>query len=129
MTERKRRLEKFETAPTDGQVQDHRSALASRTVDWWSVHTYVEPLLSRVRHWPMIGTATWCALDDDDPAKLAAIYDAAQHYALRVDTAQAALADASRDVAAAADWSAIAAQHRNRADAAASGAYIARRAS
>jgi Protein of unknown function (DUF2742) len=124
MSERKRRPERIGTAPTDGQVLDNHSSPASRTVDWWSVRTYVEPLLSRVGYWPMIGTVDWCALDDDDPAKLAAIYDAAQHHALRVDTAQAALAEASHDVAAGADWPAIASDIVQRR-----AAYIPRRAS
>jgi hypothetical protein len=56
----------------------------------------------------MVGTPEWCALESSDPRKLAALYDAAQHHALRVETAQAARAEASRAVAGAADWAAIA---------------------
>lgn len=82
-----------------------RDRLASRTVDWWSVHTYVLPVLTAADTWPMAGTVTWSKLDDDDPAKLAALFDAARQHALRVDAAQAALAEASHDIAAAADWS------------------------
>jgi Protein of unknown function (DUF2742) len=79
--------------------------IESRSVDWWPVHLYVLPLLEKVRSWPLAGTITWENLPDDDPAKLAAIFDAAQHHTLRVDTAQAALAQASQDISAAADWS------------------------
>ena len=55
----------------------------------------------------MAGTLTWSQLDDDDPAKIAALYDAARHHALRVDTAQTALAEASHAIAGAADWAVI----------------------
>ncbi|MDQ1307869.1 MAG: hypothetical protein QG671_3703 [Actinomycetota bacterium] len=82
--------------------------MQSRTVDWWSVHLYVEPTLDEVGSWPMVGSLLWQHLPTDDPAKLAAIFDAAQHWALRVDTCQAQLAEASRDIAAAADWPKIA---------------------
>jgi hypothetical protein len=62
----------------------------------------------------MVGNPAWCALPDDDPRKVAAIYDAAQHHALRVETAQTALAEASRHVSEAADWSRIAREIRDR---------------
>jgi organic hydroperoxide reductase OsmC/OhrA len=55
----------------------------------------------------MVGTPAWCALDDDDPAKLAALLDAAQHHALRVEIAQEARADASKVIEAAEDWPTI----------------------
>ncbi|MBZ4620986.1 DUF2742 domain-containing protein [Mycobacterium avium subsp. hominissuis] len=82
--------------------------MASRTVDWWSVHLHVLPLLKEVESWPMVGTLPWQDLHFDDPAKLAAIYDAAQHHALRIDCAQEALAQAAQTISAAADWPAIA---------------------
>jgi hypothetical protein len=56
----------------------------------------------------MLGTPAWCALPDGDPAKIAALYDAAQHWALRLETCQQAECEASRAVSAAADWSATA---------------------
>ncbi len=83
------------------------SANTSRAVNWWTVHLWVSPLLDAVGNWPMAGTPAWCALADNDPVKLAAVFDAARHHALRVDTAQDAMAEASRAVSAAADWSAI----------------------
>lgn len=95
------------------------TGIEARTVDWWSVHTHVEPLLEEVECWPMVGTLPWQHLPTDDPAKLAAIFDAARHWALRVDTAQAALAEASRNVSESTDWQLVS---RTR-----SGVYIPRR--
>jgi Protein of unknown function (DUF2742) len=46
-------------------------------------------------------------LEQGDPVAIASLYDAARHHVLRVDTAQAARAEASRDISAAADWSTI----------------------
>ena len=82
--------------------------IGSRSVSWWSVHEYVAPRLAEVDSWPMVGTPTWCALHDDDPIKLAAIFDAAQHWALRIETAQEAMAEASHEISGVADWSATA---------------------
>jgi hypothetical protein len=96
--------------------------LVSRTVDWWSVHEHVVPLLTEVQSWPMVGTLPWQHLPTDEPAKLAAIFDAARHWALRVDTAQAAQAETSRDISAATDWSALSRNMLQR-----NGVYIPRR--
>jgi hypothetical protein len=82
--------------------------LGSRQVCWWSVHEFVAPMLAEVGAWPMAGTPAWCELPDDHPQKVAAVYSAAQHWALRVETDQQASAEASRAVAASADWKAIA---------------------
>jgi Protein of unknown function (DUF2742) len=82
--------------------------IPSQQVSWWDVHEFVAPFLAEVGDWPMIGSPAWVALPDGHPAKLAAVYDAAQHWALRVETGQAALAEASRAVAGAVDWAAIA---------------------
>ena len=54
--------------------------------------------------------------DDADPAKWAALLDAAQHWALRVETCQEARADASRTVSGALDWSALAHEIVQRAE-------------
>lgn len=84
------------------------TVIGSRQVAWWEVHAHVAPLLARVGSWPTAGTPAWCALDDNDPAKLAALLDAAQHWALRLETCQQAACDASRAVSAAEDWAALA---------------------
>jgi Protein of unknown function (DUF2742) len=81
---------------------------SSRQVSWWTVHEFVQPYLDAAGSWPMAGTPAWCLLDDDDPAKWAALLDGAQHHALRVELNQSARAEASRAVSATANWSAIA---------------------
>jgi hypothetical protein len=88
------------------QIPD--AAVSSQQVCWSEVHDHVAPLLASVPSWPMAGTPAWCALDDQDPAKTAALLDAAQHWALRVETCQEAMCETSRDVSAAADWRATA---------------------
>lgn len=98
------------------------AVFASRTVDWWAVHTFVVPLLDEAGSWPLAGSLAWQQLRDDDPVKLAAVLDAGRHWALRVDTCQTAMAQASQGISAAADWSAVARSiRRHRA------AYIPRR--
>lgn len=73
-------------------------------VSWWDVHQHVAPLLESAGSWPMVGTPEWCELSDDDPRKLAALLDAARHWALRVETAQEAECEASRAISAALPW-------------------------
>ena len=82
----------------------------SQQVSFWSVHEYVAPLLAAIGSWPMLGSPAWCLLPASDPRKVAAIFDAARHHALRVETCQQALADASREISAAADWRALGAE-------------------
>lgn len=84
-------------------------ATSSQQVSWWSVHEQVAPILARVgSSWPTVGTPQWCELADDDPRKLAALLDAAQHWALRMETCQQARCETSKDISAAADWKSIA---------------------
>lgn len=101
----------------------------SRQVNWLTVRRWVLPLLDAVRSWPMAGTPEWCSLDDADPVKLAAIFDAAQHHALRVDTAQEHHAEASKAISAAADWPGIAREVRELDDARRRGVRIEREVS
>jgi Protein of unknown function (DUF2742) len=89
---------------------------SSQQVSWWPVHEIAAPVLAQVQSWPMAGTPEWCALDDDDPAKWAALLDAAQHWALRVETLQEAHCDASREISAALDWSALAREINERTE-------------
>jgi hypothetical protein len=72
------------------------------------VHEYVSPVLDRVGTWPMAGTVEWRDLPGDDPRKIAALFDAARHHALRVDTTQHAQIQAAQAISAAVDWSAVA---------------------
>jgi hypothetical protein len=84
--------------------------MGSAQVSWWSVHEWVQPHLDAAGPLPMVGSPEWCDLDDADPRRVAALFDAAQHWALRVETCQTALAEASHAISGAADWSAIAAE-------------------
>jgi hypothetical protein len=79
--------------------------------------------------WPAAGTPAWCDLPDDDPAKLAALLDAAQHWALRVETCQQAQCEASHDISAAYDWGAIARRLRDEAEFYRQKPYLKRKAS
>ena len=97
-------------------VEDHgdKIAASSRAVDWWTVHLFVDPWLTAFRGWPMVGTSDWCALPDDSPIKWAALLDAAQHWALRVDSCQEARAEASQAISASFDWAPISNEVRQR---------------
>lgn len=53
------------------------------------------------------GTAAWRALPNDDPAKLLSCLLDSPHHALRIEVAQAAMADASRAISSAVDWGAV----------------------
>lgn len=96
-------------------------------MSWWSVHEFVAARTAGL-DFPTAGTPDWCALADDDARKLAAVLDAGQHHALRMETAQESLAEASKAVAAAADWPAIAQEVRNLAHARRGGVRIERSA-
>jgi hypothetical protein len=104
---------KSATHPCNGKTSE---PCVSQAVSWWSAHEFVEPVLARVGSWPMVGSVEWCQLPDDDPAKIASIFDAAQHWALRVETAQEQMAEASRAISAAADWGEIAQRNKDLAD-------------
>lgn len=113
-----------------GRRCDQRTApLASQQVAWWPVHEFLEGAVAQANcagplPWP--GTPAWCVLSDNDPAKLLALAEFGEHHAMRVETSQAALAESSRDVSAAADWSQIAREVQQRQAAEGSGAYIRR---
>ncbi|WP_234797769.1 DUF2742 domain-containing protein [Mycolicibacterium neoaurum] len=82
--------------------------IVTRAVDWFPVHRLVAPILHTVESWPAAGTLPWQHLADTDPAKWAAVLDAARYGALHMQLRREALIEASHDVAAAADWPAIA---------------------
>lgn len=76
----------------------------------------------------MVGTVDWQELDAADPVKHAAILDAARHWALRVETAQAMQAEAAKDVSAATNWAAVARSIHARHTRELSRAYVPRKA-
>jgi Protein of unknown function (DUF2742) len=102
--------------PSAGRPMTDNYATASRQVDWWNVHEFVAPFLEAAGSWPACGSPAWCALDAGDPVKLAALFDNAQHHALRVETCQQAECEAARAISAAADWPAIAQHNKDRAE-------------
>lgn len=93
--------------------------LASRQVDWWPVHEFVAAL--HLPELPFPGTPAW--QNTSDAVKALACIAAAPHYALLLNTRQEHLADASKQIAAATDWAAVARNITRRA----SGIYIPRR--
>lgn len=99
----------------------------SRQVNWLTVHRFITPVLNQVDgYWPLLGTPAWCSLSHDDPRKWCALLDAAQHWALRLETEQQASAEASHAISAAEDWTAIANAKLRHARAIESGAHIPR---
>lgn len=101
----------------------------SRQVSWFAVHQFVESLVAQANCGPVppAGTPAWRQLADGDPRKLLAAARAGTHWCLRLDTEQQQRAQAAKDVAGAADWAALAARVRRRADATRTGNYIPRR--
>lgn len=93
-------------SPSNNHMVTETASDGNRSVSWWTVHEFAVPLLESVGSWPMAGTPAWDALDDPDPRKLAALLDAAQHWALHIEIRQDALDAAGQDIWAAADWSA-----------------------
>lgn len=88
----------------------------SREVSWWPVHEFVARLLEQACTLPTAGTPAWCALSGGDPRKLLAVAVAGEHHVLRIETAQAALTDASHAISTAADWANIGRETRQRTD-------------
>ena len=93
----------------------------SRQVAWWPVYEYAAAEAARLGvnlaadPLPVPGTPQWCAMPDGD-RKLAAVLLLGAQYVLALDTRQEALADASKAVAAAADWPQISRDIRQRTE-------------
>lgn len=85
-------------------LSDARWCISARAVSWWEVHDFIAPVLDRVGSWPMVGSVAWQQLPDDDPRKIAAIFDAARHWALRVEMTQEARCEASQAISVAAGF-------------------------
>lgn len=86
---------------------------ASQQVAWWPVHEFITELVAHTANVPAAGTPAWCALDDTDPAKLVALAAAGEYHVLRIETAQEHLAEASKSIAAAENWTALAQRIQN----------------
>jgi hypothetical protein len=93
-----------------------RACRSGQAVSWYSVHEFVTAVLNQVNGWPIAGTPAWCSLARDDPRKWAAVLDAGQHHALRLELNQEARAQASHAVSAAADWPKVSREIQQRRD-------------
>lgn len=99
---------------TEGTGPQWAGTPASRQVNWYETFRYAERLAANHgvdlldHHHLVAGTPRWCGMDDDDARKLMALVLGGIREAVANDTRQAALAQASRRVSAAADWSAVA---------------------
>ncbi|PVB14800.1 DUF2742 domain-containing protein [Mycobacteroides abscessus] len=103
-------------------------ANTSRQVAWWEVHEFVQPYIEAVGPFPVAGTVAWQLLSDTDPGKWAALLDAAQHYALRLDVDQEAAIAAGRSISRSQDWGAVVSRTRRRQDFYAARPWLRRRA-
>lgn len=79
--------------------------LSSKQVDYLAVYEFLAAVLGD--RTVIVGTPAWRRLPDDSPEKWGAVYWAAVWWALDQDARQAAMSEASKDVAAAADWSTV----------------------
>ncbi|WP_406817395.1 DUF2742 domain-containing protein [Mycobacterium sp. M23085] len=99
---------------------DNYPIAANRQIAWLAVHDYINRQRRRLGaldlSGPPLGTPAWLRLSENDPAKLAAVLNAAEAAAYGISASQTAEADASRAIAAAADWPAIAKANRDRAE-------------
>lgn len=81
---------------------------ASRQVSWSEVYAFAEKWAAgqgiTLDPTVIAGTPQWCGMPDEDARKLLAVVVGGVRDALRNDTHQADMADASKAIAAAADW-------------------------
>ncbi|WP_234821142.1 DUF2742 domain-containing protein [Mycobacteroides abscessus] len=89
-------------------------ANTSRQVSWWAVHEFVQPHVEAAGPFPVVGTVAWQLLPATDPGKWAALLDAAQHYALRLDIEQEASIAAGQAISRSQDWGSVARKMRQR---------------
>lgn len=82
--------------------------MTSQQVTWVTVLDFVRRRGIDPTKVLLAGSPSWAELPDDHPDKLAAVLAAGVHHALRIDTNQAAIADASREISRAATWSKLA---------------------
>lgn len=83
---------------------------ASQQVAWWPVHEFIAAMVNKANIGPLpaAGTPAWNALADNDPRKLLALAAAGEHWVLHTELAQEKRAEASREIAAAGGWAALA---------------------
>lgn len=86
--------------------------LASRQVSWFEVYSFAERFAANhdldLQGLDLLpGTPQWCGMDDDDARKLMALVLGGVREALNHEVAQEHRADASHEISAAADWTAL----------------------
>jgi hypothetical protein len=88
---------------------------ASQQVSWFDTFTFAANIAAQhglslsLDHasLPLAGTPQWCGMADDDARKLMALILGGVREALYYDARQASMAEASREISQAADWSRI----------------------
>lgn len=99
---------------TDPKIEESRPRGAgspeSQQVSWWPTYEFITAAVANANLGPLpiAGTPSWCALADGDPRKLLALAVSGQHHVLRTEIAQEKRAEASREIAAAGGWAALA---------------------
>ena len=93
----------------------------SSPISWGPVHRMVGRLLAGRSTFIVAGSPEWCALDDDDPQKTAALLIAADRWALdqerlHLEHQRIAAKEAAIEISAAKVWSQIARRIRDRND-------------
>ncbi|EIC65347.1 phiRv2 phage protein [Mycobacteroides abscessus M94] len=83
---------------------------------WLTVHEFVQPHIEAAGPFPVAGTVAWQLLPATEPGKWAALLDAAQHYALRLDIEQEAAIAAGQAISRSQDWGSVARKMRQRHD-------------
>ncbi|QUD82100.1 DUF2742 domain-containing protein [Gordonia polyisoprenivorans] len=87
----------------------------SREVSWSHTHAELWPIVERALRYgplPLIGTHGWLALDPADPARVGAVYLAADQFALHLENDQTARSDAATEAASALSWSTASRRHQ-----------------
>lgn len=83
----------------------------SRQVNWAETYAFAQRLAHRLGvildHTAVAGTPAWCGMADTDARKLLALVIGGVREAVSNDTRQAAMAEASRSVAASTNWSRV----------------------
>lgn len=83
--------------PAPAEEMSH--AWDSSQVSWWATHVFITALVDQANTTlPWAGTPAWRALDDADPRKLLALAVAGEHWILRTEIGQDAIAQANQDV-------------------------------
>lgn len=105
------------TTPHLAASDDHSNSTAGHGISssqrsWFEVYEFVQRLLVNgnidADDLHPAGTPAWLTQDDGDVRKLLSCALEGVHHVLRVETAQLAIAEASRAVSAAVDWPQVA---------------------